>query len=178
MTGSLWAHQRAIFRSAADCRADGAHFDWRGGLTLPSVRGLPVIALFDRETDHSLAPTKFRSAVARSGGQGLPVLRGCAGYQGADRDRGAATDRRTLCDRGRRSRSIACAPARGAPQSLEASRRGDAALVRSAAPAAVRTRHPAEEIRLRALALGAFDALLHAAARSARALRRETCSTA
>jgi hypothetical protein len=36
------------------------------------VRGQPVIPLFDQETDHSLAPTKVRSAVARSDGQGRP----------------------------------------------------------------------------------------------------------
>jgi hypothetical protein len=37
-----------------------------------------------------------------------PVLRGGAGHQCADRDRGAAPDWRTLCHRGRCSRSIAC----------------------------------------------------------------------
>lgn len=36
------------------------------------VRKLPVIPLFDQDADHSFAPTKVRSAVARSGGQGRP----------------------------------------------------------------------------------------------------------
>lgn len=39
---------------------------------LPPVRGLPIIPLFDQETDHSFAPTKVRSAVARSAGEGRP----------------------------------------------------------------------------------------------------------
>jgi len=45
---------------------------------MQSLCKTPAVPLFDREQHRSSVPTKFRSAVARSGGQGRPRGRSAA----------------------------------------------------------------------------------------------------
>ena len=45
---------------------------------MQSLCKTPAVPLFDREQDRSSVPTKFQSAVARSGGQGRPPGRRAA----------------------------------------------------------------------------------------------------
>ena len=144
-TGRLWVYARdqrgwggpeppaAVYLFAPDRKAErpASHLeDFKGVLHVDGYAGFePLTEQRRRRARRMLEPYAAK------------VLRGGAGHQLADRDRSAAPDRRALRHRSRGPRSIARAQARGAPQSLEAHRRGDEALVRSAASPCTRPQH-------------------------------------